>query len=73
MAMAAILFSDAELVEQNDNAPSREGQMRNLVKIFQVVSEAKMFNDYKILYMCIAQGQGRITLGHKTLIVTERV
>ena len=42
-------------------------------KIGQAVSEKKTFKDYVILYMCIAQVQGQITLGNKILIVTKRV
>ena len=70
--MAGIFFNDSELFEQTDNMPSTKGLMWNLVKIGQTVSE-KMFKDYKILYMYIAQGQVQITPGDKMLIVTERV
>ena len=34
----------------------------NLVKIGQVVSEERLFNNIMILYMYTAQGQGKITL-----------
>ena len=68
--MADILFNDAELLEQIDNTPLTESLMWN---IGQAVSEKKMFKDYDILYMYIAQGQGQITLGDKILIVTERI
>ena len=66
MGMTAILFNDAEQFEQIDNMPL------NLVKVGQVVSE-KMFKDYEILYMYIAQRQGQITQKDKILIVTKRV
>ena len=46
--MAASLFNGAE------------GLIQNLLKIGQVVSE-KIFKDFMILYMYIAQGQGQIT------------
>ena len=65
MGMVAIFFNDAERFEQIDNTPSTEGSMLNLVKIGQAVSEKKMFKDYEILYMYIAQGQGQITPGTK--------
>ena len=42
--------------------------MPNLVKIGQVVTE-KMFKDFTILYMYIAQGQGQII--PKILMVTK--
>ena len=61
MGMAAILFNDAEF-EQIDNTPWTEGPVWNLVKIGHTVS-AKKFQDYEILYLYIAQGQGQITLG----------
>ena len=41
--------------------------------IGQAVSEKKMFKDYEILYVYIAQGQGQLTLADKILIVIERV
>ena len=50
--------------------PSTKGQKCNLVKIGQAVSEKKMLNDYKILYMYKAQRQGQITQEDKILIVT---
>ena len=72
MGMAAILFNNAEPFEQIDNTPSTEGPMWNLVKIGQAVSE-KMFKDYEILFMIIAQGQGQFTPGDRILMITERV
>ena len=75
MAIADILFNDAELFKQIDNTPLAENPMRNLrnlVKIGQAVSE-KTFKDHKILYMYTAQVQRQITPGDKILIVTERV
>ena len=60
MSMAAILFNGAEPFEQIVNIPSTEGPMWNLMKIGQAVSE-KVFEDFMILYLHIAQGQGRIT------------
>ena len=43
------------------------------MKIGQAVLEKKTFKDNEILYMYIAQGQGKITPGDKILIVTERI
>ena len=60
MGMAAILFPGVELFEQIGNALSTKGNMCNMVKIAQEVSE-KTLKNYTILYMCIAQGQGQIT------------
>ena len=56
MAMAAILSNGAEPFDQIVSILSTEGLMRNLVKTVQVVSEKKMFKDFMILYMYIAQG-----------------
>ena len=39
--------------------------------LFQVVSEKKTFKHYKILYMCMAQGQGQINSRWHILIVTN--
>ena len=69
MGMVDILFNEAEPFEQIDNTPSKESQMWNLVKIGQALSE-KMFKDYTILYMYIAQGQGQITPMDKIFVVT---
>ena len=52
--MVAILFSS---VEQTVNIPSTEGSMWNLVKIGQLISEKKKFNDCTILNMFIAKVQ----------------
>ena len=60
MGMAAILFNGVEPFKQIINTLSTEGPMWNLVKIAHAVSEKK-FKNYTILYMYIAQGQGRIT------------
>ena len=49
--MVAILFNDAEPLEQIDNTLSTEGPMQNLVKIGQAVSKKKTFKGYEILYM----------------------
>ena len=57
MGMAAILFNNAEPFEQSVNIPSTEGPMWNLVKI----SQEKMFKNFMVLYLYIAQGQGQIT------------
>ena len=65
MGMATVLFNSAEPFEQIDNTPSTEGPMWNLVEIGQAVSEKKIFKDYTISYMYIAQGQGRKTAGTK--------
>ena len=46
--------------------------VKNLMKIGQSVSK-KTFKDYNILYMYIAQGQGQITPGDKTFVVTKSV
>ena len=69
--MATILFNDAELFEQIYNMSSTEVTLCNLVKIGQAVSENKMFKDYEILYMYIAQGQGQIIQRNKSLTVTK--
>ena len=68
-----LVYNDAEWFEQIDNMPSTEDPKYNLVKTGQAVSEEKMFKDYEILYMYIAQGQGQITQADKILIVTKRV
>ena len=39
----------------------------------QAVSEEQTFDDYTILYMSIAQGQGQITPGNKLLTVTKNI
>ena len=52
MSIMAILFNGTEPFNQIVNNLSTE----NLVKINQAVSE-KLFKNYKILYMYIAQGQ----------------
>ena len=70
--MTTILFNNVEPFAQIDNTPTTEGQILNLVKIGQAVSE-KTSKAYEILYMYIGQGQGQITLGDKILFVTERV
>ena len=72
MGMTTILFNNVEPFAQIDNTPTTEGQILNLVKIGQAVSE-KTSKAYEILYMYIGQGQGQITLGDKSLFVTERV
>ena len=59
MGMAAILFSDAKPFEQIVNIPSKEVTLWNLVKTGQAVSEKKAFKDFMILFMDIAQGNGR--------------
>ena len=59
MGMAAILFNVAELFEQIVNIPSTEGPMWNLVKTGKAVSE-KVFKDFMVLYLYIAQGEGQI-------------
>ena len=69
MGMAAILFSGVKPFEQTVNIPSKEGPMWNLVKIGQAVSEKKMYKDFTILHMFIANGQGQIIL--KILMVTK--
>ena len=66
--MVGILFNDAEPFEQIDNTPSTESP--NLVKTGQAVSK-KTCKDYDILYMYIAQGQGKITLGDKIFVVIK--
>ena len=60
MGMAAILFKLVEPFEQTVNTLSTEGPIWNLVKTALVVSE-KTFENYTILYMYRAQGQGQIT------------
>ena len=48
--------------EQTLTLVSTVGSTWNLVKIDQVVSEEKLFNNNMMLYMYTAQGQGKITL-----------
>ena len=48
MSIAAILFNDAEPLEQIVNIPSTERPMWNLVKTGQVVSVKKTFKDFMI-------------------------
>ena len=52
---------------------STESPMWNLMKIGQAVSEKKLFKDYDILFMYIAQGQGQITSGDTIFVVTKSV
>ena len=66
MGMAAILFNDAEPVEQSVNIPSTEGPMCNLVKISQVVLVKKTFKDFMVLYLYIAQLEARADNPHGT-------
>ena len=63
--MAAILFYGAEPFKQIIKSLSTEGPMLSLVKIAQGVLEKKVFKNYTILYMYIAQGQAQITPGDK--------
>ena len=49
--MAAILFDNTEPFERNDNMPSTEGPMCNLVDISQGDSETKTVKVHEILYM----------------------
>ena len=60
VGMAAILFNGMEVFEWIVNILSLEGPMWNLVKIVQVVSEKKIFKDFTIFYVYIAQRQGQI-------------
>ena len=62
MGMAAILFNCVEPFEQIGNALLTEGCMWNLLKNAQAVSEKKIFKNYTILYMYIAQWQEQITI-----------
>ena len=71
MGLAATLFNGVEPFEQIVNTPSIEVSMWNLVKIGRAVSEMKTFKDYTILNTYTAKGQGRITSGYKSLIVTK--
>ena len=61
MDMAAILFNGVEPFEQICNILSTVNPISSLVKIAQVVSEKKAFENCTILYMYIALGQGQIT------------
>ena len=56
--MVVIVFSCAEPFEQIENTPSKEGTMLNLVKTDRAVL-GKTFKNCTILYMYIAQGQGK--------------
>ena len=58
MIVADILFSDAGPFEETVNIPLTACPMWKLVNISQVVSEDRSFEDYSILRMYIAQGQG---------------
>ena len=62
MGMVAILFNGVKPFDKIVNIPLTEGPVWNLVKIWQAVSE-KMFKDYMILYMYVAQGPEQITSG----------
>ena len=55
MGMVAILFNDAEPLEQIVNIPPTEDPMRNLVKIGQMVSE-KMFKDFMMFIPVYSTG-----------------
>ena len=72
MGMVAILFNGVKPFEQIVNTPLIERPTWSL-KISQVDSEKKMFKDYTILHIYIAQGQGQITQGDKILIVTKKI
>ena len=67
--MAVILFNGAEPFEQIVNILVTEGHLWNLVETVEAVSE-KMFNNFTILYMYIAQRQEQIT--PKILIVAKQ-
>ena len=67
--MAVILFDGAEPFGQIVNTLSTDGPMRNLMKVAQVVSEKKTFENYTILYM---QEQGQIIPGDKILIILKK-
>ena len=58
--MVAILFNGSELFGQIANILSTDGPIGKQVKIVQAVSEKKMFIDFMILYMYIADWQGQI-------------
>ena len=64
MGMVAILFNGTDPFEQNVDTPLTKGPwapMYKLVKTGQAVSQKKMFKDYTILYMYIAQEQSQTT------------
>ena len=61
MGMAAILFSGVKPFQEIVNTLSTECLMWNRVWIAQAVSKKKIFKNYTILYMYIAQGHGQIT------------
>ena len=46
--------------------------MYNLVKFALAISEKKTFKDSTILYMYIAQGEGRYSRKDKILILTKK-
>ena len=54
MVMTAILFNDAERIEQIDKVPLTGGPKCNLVKIGQTVLQKKMF--IVRFYTCIQYG-----------------
>ena len=65
MGMVTILFSGAEPVDQSINILRQKTPCEYQLKTGQAISEKKTFKDYLILYIYIAQGQGKITLsGH---------
>ena len=72
MSMAAILISNAVPFEQSVNIHSTEGLMWNLVKFGQVDLK-KMFINFMVLYLYIAQEQGACLWGEgvKVLIRTK--
>ena len=51
MGMEALLFNDAELFKQIDNAPLTEGLMWNLLKISQAFLKRRHFKIMRFLYM----------------------
>ena len=53
--MVAILFNSAELLEQNDHTPLKKANVTS----GENWSEKKLFKDYTILNMYIAQRQDR--------------
>ena len=76
MGITTILFNVVDPFEQTVNIPSTEGPMWNLVKVWsksgQVVSE-KIFKDFMMLYLYLAQGQGQMILTKKFYYLNHKL
>ena len=70
MDMAVIFFQWRVTIQTNCQYPFDRRPIWNLVKTAKAVSEKKTFENYTIVYIYIAQEQGRITPGDKLFILT---